>query len=185
MGNVPTFSQHGNLGNIFMFHYFPQFGKIHIKFPIKIYYQFFSHVKSDIGKKDSNIFQKKDSPPPLNSQKWEIFRLFPNMGIPKNLLCYTLYNKTFIYWDLVKAVRFVAPRQPLLPSASPRATTAVSGPQNTLFPSVSVTWSLIFGHQTCCQKFKRSKLPWTNMRLIFLVELNKKSYFQSQDYWVW
>jgi hypothetical protein len=49
-----------------------------------------------------------------------------------------LYNKTLIYWDLGKAVCSVAPRPPLLPSASPRATTAVLGPQSTLFPSVSV-----------------------------------------------
>jgi hypothetical protein len=54
-------------------------------------------------------------------------------------LQYILYNKTlYIYWDLGKAVCFVAPWLLLLPSASPRATTAVLGPQNTLFPSVSV-----------------------------------------------
>ena len=32
-------------------------------------------------------FPKKGFFPPLNSQKWEIFQLFPNMGISKNLLC--------------------------------------------------------------------------------------------------
>jgi hypothetical protein len=50
---------------------------------------------------------------------------------------YILYIKTLIYWDLGKAVCFVASRPPLLLLTSPQTTTTVSGPQNALFPSVS------------------------------------------------
>jgi hypothetical protein len=51
-----------------------------------------------------------------------------------NAISCILYNKTLIYWDLGKAV-CSAPSTAVVAEG---ATTAVSGPQNTLFPSVSV-----------------------------------------------
>ena len=47
-------------------------------------------------------------------------------------------NKALIYWNLGKAVCFVVPRPLMFPSAPLRETSAVSGPQNILFPSVPV-----------------------------------------------
>jgi hypothetical protein len=52
-----------------------------------------------------------------------------------------LWKYSKIYWDLEIAVCFVAPGPPLLNNAVEQRrcwTTAVSGPQNTLFSSVSV-----------------------------------------------
>ena len=69
--------------------------------------------------------------------KWVQYACVSTMKFQSSI--FKLFIKSSIYFIILgKAVCFVAPRPPLLLSASPRATTAVSGPQNTLFPSVSV-----------------------------------------------
>ena len=71
---------------------------------------------------------------PTSKGKAKFFQEFQHIS-----LWHLLYNKTLIYWDLWKTVPFVAPR-PLLFGGH-----TVTGPQNTLFPSISVNKATI-----CC-----------------------------------
>ena len=68
-------------------------------------------------------------PPIIARPRENIIIIITYYYLLDQLFTETSGKKQWVLWPLDRS---------LLPSASPRATTAVSGPQNSLFPSVSV-----------------------------------------------